>query len=137
MNKTEMIIGVLEVFDEVEHLTNENKELKRMNTVVQINGDSLAVGREKEGKPRWFAAMYEFGRRTIWEKYGDGRYYSMRVSVYENDDGTKRVEDFSHWFKDAYSEFPDFMSRDDFLQEFEAEIKARYDEEREKALKED
>jgi len=137
MNKTETIVSVMEAFDEIERLTNENKELKRMNTVVQITENGLAVGPGKEAQPRWFAAIHEFGRRGIWEKYGERRYYRMDVDVREHDDGTKTVESFAHWFKDNYSEFPDFMSREDFLQEFEAELKARYDEEREKALKED
>jgi len=137
MNKTETIISVMEAFDEIERLKTENAELKRMNTVVQITDNGLAVGKEKPERPRWFPNLYEFGRRAIWEKYGERRFYSMRVDVTENDDGTKRVETFEHWVKDNYSEFPDFMSREDFMQEYGDEMRARYDEERAKALKED
>ena len=139
MNKTETIISVMEAFDEIERLKAENKELNRRQTVATLRAEGLqyTIDQAENDIPRWFDAIYSYGRRALWEKYGRGSWYSSSVDVTTNDDGTKSVETFEHWYKDNYEKFPDFMSREDFLQEFEPELRDRYQEQRDEALKED
>ena len=131
MNKNEAIITIIEAFDEITRLKAENDGLLRRISY------QLPVEQEDGERPaKWAGAIYEFGRRAIFEKYGERRYYHMGVRVSENDDGTLSVQPFESWYKERYEEFPDFMSREDFMQEFEPEIRARYEEERAKAVKE-
>lgn len=136
MNKNETIIAVMEAFDEIERLKFENADLKRMNTVVQITESGLAVGKEKPAKPRWFANIYEFGRRAIWEKYAEN-YYSKAVTAGEDEDGKKHAQTFENWYQQRFDDFPDFMSREDFLVEFDAELHRKYDQKLAEAMKED
>ena len=136
MNKNETIISVMEAFDEAERYKRECEQLRsRANIQVTMENDKLVVGEPDEKNPRWFAAIYEHGRRSILEKYT--RTWRNHVEVYEQEDGTKRVEKFEKWYKRCFDEFPDFMSREDFLAEFEPELKALYEEKRAEALKED
>ena len=136
MNKNETIISVMEAFDEAERYKRECEQLRaRANVKVAIENDKLTVKEPDDELPRWFTAIYEYGRRAILEKYT--RIWRLDVDVRENEDGTKRAETFTHWFKDNFSEFPDFMSREDFLAEFEHELRATYDEKLAEALKED
>ena len=130
MNKNEAIITIIEAFDEITRLRTENAELARRL--------SYQIVEKQDGEPmaRWAGAIYDFGRRAVWGKYGERKYYGMRVNVYENEDGTLSAEDFGSWYKRSYDNFPDFMSREDFLQEYGDEIRARYEQERADAMKE-
>ena len=76
---------------------------------------------------RWANDIYEYGRRKIWEKYGDN-YYSRSVYVTEDDDGNKTPEGFEKWVKRSFDSFPDFMSGEDFREEFGTEMRRMYDE---------
>lgn len=136
MNKNETIISVMEAFDEAERYKRECEQLRaRANIKVTMENDKITVSEPDEKQPRWFADIYEYGRRAIFEKYTPS--WRLSVDVREDSEGNKRAESFSHWFKDAYNDFPDFMSRDDFLAEFEPELKAKYEEKRAEAIKED
>ena len=132
MNKNEAIITIIEAFDEITRLKAENEGLlRRLSYQVHAKQDE-----DGERVAKWAGAIYDSGRRAVFKKYGEGSYDRMNVSVTENDDGTLSAETFEHWYKDNYSDFPDFMSREDFLQEYEQEIRARYEEEKAKAIKE-
>lgn len=125
MNKNETIISVIGAFDEATRLEAENRELHRRI-------DALQQGMGEGEAPRWFGAIYEFGRREIFKKYTP---YWTRVEVYEDEDGSKTAEKYVDWFKRNFKEFPDFMSREDFMQEFEAEARVIYDEKAAEALR--
>lgn len=128
MNKNETIISVIEAFDEVTRLTAENKELRGRIDAIQSSS-----GNDGHDAPRWFGAIYEFGRREIFKKYTP---YWKSVTVSEDQDGNRKAESITSWSKRVFDNVPDFMSREDFLQEFEAEIREKYAEELGEAMKE-
>lgn len=134
MNKNETIISVMEAFDEAERYKRERDQLRGRVMGYQLKEEGYEFS---EQRPRWFMDIYGYGRDALWKEYGERKYYNMRVDVTENDDGTKRVESFEHWAKDNYTDFPDFMSRDDFMEEYEEEMRERYEKERAEALKEE
>lgn len=134
MNKAETIIAVIEAFDEVQRLEIENTELRRRIAITNNSFTTLSEENDEVPLPRWFTAIYEYGRRQLFDKYTP---YWHSVSVTQDDDGVKEAQKFESWFKSTYNDLPDFMSREDFLQEFEPELKALYEDERAKALKED
>lgn len=128
MNKNETIISVIDAFDEVTRLAAENRELRgRIDAIRSTTSD------DGQDAPRWFGAIYEYGRRELFKKYTP---YWASVNVYENEDGSKSAEKMADWFKRNFKDVPDFMSREDFMQEFEAEIREKYAEELGEAMKE-
>lgn len=137
MNKNETIISVMEAFDEAERYKRECETLRaRAHLTVTMEGDKIAMKEPDEKQPRWFAAIYEYGRRAIFDKYANN-YYSKAVEVKEDKDGNKKAQPFGSWYKRRFDDFPDFMSREDFLAEFEPELRAMYEEKRAEAMKED
>lgn len=134
MNKNETIISVMEAFDEAERYKRECERWRdRASVEVAMEDGKLAAGEPEEKKPRWFAAIYEYGRRAIFEKYGEG-FYSKRVDTSHDNDGGTTVQPFWDWYKARFDRFPDFMSREDFLAEFEEELRDMYEEKRAEAL---
>lgn len=127
MNKNETIISVIEAFDEAARLEAENRELRRRAEAVLS-----AASTDESETPRWFGAIYEYGRRELFKKYTP---YWTTVEVYEDGDGNRTAEKFDDWFKRKFDKFPDFMSREDFMCEFEAEARAVYDENVAEALR--
>lgn len=127
MNKNETIISVIEAFDEAARLEAENRELRRRADAI-----NSGINTGESETPRWFGAIYEYGRREIFKKYTP---YWTNVEVYEDEDGNRTAEKYVKWFKRNFKDFPDFMSREDFMCEFEAEAKALYDEKLAEALR--
>lgn len=124
MSKNDAIVTILDAFDEIASLKAENDSLRR---ILEYKNAEQTDG------SRWDGAIYEFGRRAIFEKYGRP-YYARSVQVTENEDGTLVPEAFEKWYRRAYDEFPDFMSREDFLQEYRKELNQRYFELRDEAV---
>ena len=126
MDKHETIVAVMEAFDEAERLRNEVWNLER--------DVKLLKGLADTGGTQPFAAeFYRYGRNAIWERYGARQYYDTSVRTFE-EGGTQRVEGFDEWAKRIYDDRPDFMSRDEFMLEFDREINDMYETERRKAL---
>ena len=126
MNKNETIIAVMEAFDAAERKTRENQALKdridRMNLAMASTGSYQTVSED----------IYEYGRRAIWEKYGEG-WYAKGVRS-EDVCGGKKYEGFDEWAERVFDKFPDFMSRNDFMEEFATEAAELYDAELAKAM---
>lgn len=124
LNKNEAIIAIINAFDEITRLEAENKALR-------ARADAIRSGTDDE-TPRWFGAIYEYGRREIFNKYTP---YWKSVSVDKDQDGNRKAESITSWFKRVFDNVPDFMSREDFKTEFEPELRSLYADELEKAMK--
>ena len=120
MKKAETIIAVMEAFDASERKSYENQLLK--DRIERMRADA-----GRTDAPRWANDIYEYGRREIWKKYGDN-YYSKAVSVTEDEEGNRKPEGFERWSKRVFNSFPDFMSGEDFREEFGTEMRRMYDE---------
>lgn len=102
MDKSGIVSGILEAFDEIEALKAENGMLRAMQVVT--------VGADKD--------IYEYGRMSIFDDYTP---YLRSVAYVDGE-----PQPFDAWFEARFYSFPDFMSRNDFLREYDAELRALY-----------
>lgn len=89
----------------------------------------LQIKHEVETTSKVYNSIYEYGRKSIWEEYGKGRWYTTPVSIFDGE-----PQSFDDWFSENYREFPKFMSADDFCEVFATELADKYNEECKKAM---
>jgi len=102
MDKSGIVSGILEAFDEIEALKAENRILRAMQVVT--------VGAEKD--------IYEYGRKRLFEDYTP---YITAIAYVDGE-----PQPFEAWIEARFYNFPDFMSRNDFLREYDSELRALY-----------
>lgn len=97
-------------------LEDENEALKDAvdDAIGRIND---ALGQI----PPWFREFYEAGRRGVFMEYGNC-FFPHEVDA--TDDGGHIG--FDEWYSVGFHRFPDYMSKNDFKSEFEAELRDIY-----------
>lgn len=118
----QMVMNVIDVFEEVDRL---RAEVARLSAAA-------AAGIEEGGPTTKTspvdAYIYAEGRRKVLEDC----YCSWKRSVRVSDEGIPTP--YANWVRDAFDSVPDCMSRDQFVEAFDCELRARYADEVEKAM---
>lgn len=123
MNKGEMILGIIEVFDRA-----EKAERDLANTsALYLNDSAVKVCAESAAD----MAIYATGRKKVFE---ESTYSWRRVEAWRDDDGTVRSTSFEKWRDGKISGVPDYMSKDEFLAYFDPELRAMYEKEKGDAI---
>lgn len=123
--KAEMVTAVVELYDRMERAERAQRELlSRQLYEPRVEDSEGAAPTLSETD----AAVLAYGRQKLLEKCT--REWRRRVSL--SDDGTP--EPYGEWVGSYVDRIPDFMSRDGFMAYFDAELRATYEDEVEKAL---
>lgn len=125
--RNDMLRMVLDIFDTIEQLRHENMLLREITKRVdsepsdpELNAIDLLV--------------IETGRREVLKRYCTYWRPTVRITIDEDADEITGVTDYETWVKSYVEKVPDDCSRKSFCEYFDAELRAVYDEEREKAL---
>lgn len=124
MERNDMIMGVLEVYDHINVLEAENAKLKAgmVSEITAPEGDDPLAGIK--------ARILQFGREKIVD---DALDYWRRVNV-TRDDGQLKVTSYEKWLKDKLTKVPEFMSVVQFKEICKAELKAEYEKKKKEAM---
>lgn len=124
MERNDMVMGVLEVYDRINVLEAENAKLKAgmVSEITAPVGDDPLAGIK--------ARILQFGREKIVD---DALDYWRRVNV-TRDDGQLKVTSYEKWLKDKLTKVPEFMSVVQFKEICKAELKAEYEKKKKEAM---
>lgn len=125
--RNDMLRMVLDIFDTIEQLRHENMLLREITKRV----DSEPSGPELNAIDM---LVIETGRREVLKRYCAYWRPTVRITIDEDTDEITGVTDYEKWVKSYVEKVPDDCSRKSFCEYFDAEIRAVYEEEREKAL---
>ena len=128
MNKTEIISEIINICDKAE-------QYDRL-MVTQVN--AVAPEPEKpENHGRWSginAIIKKIGKKHVVDEVVSDYWASVSVSKNE-ETGVIDVQSYESWTKQYVKNVPDYISRQDFLSYFNAELREKYDAKRSDALK--
>lgn len=131
MNKNEMIIEIMNLYDELESLRRTKNT--PMNNDVLVKNDGNQVD---EREQRINRLMIDIGKKSVLEKAS----YSWKhvECKYDEDSDIYKVTSFDKWAREKYPKdrIPEFMSYDFFLKYFDEEIRRIYENEKTYALNE-
>ena len=125
MERNDMVMGVLEVYDRIQRLEAENAKL-RAGMVMEVtapSGDDPLAGIK--------ARIMQVGREKLVE---DSLSYWHSVDVGRNEDGMLKVTSYENWLKDSIKNAPDFLSIVQFREICEAELKAEYESKKKESM---
>lgn len=125
MERNDMVMGVLEVYDRIQRLEAENAKL-RAGMVMEVtapSGDDPLAGIK--------ARIMQVGREKLVE---DSLNYWHSVDVGRNEDGVLKVTSYEKWLKDSIKKAPDFLSIVQFREICEAELKAEYESKKKESM---
>jgi len=125
--RNDMLRMVLDTFDTIEQLRHENMLLREITKRV----DSEPSGPELNAID---LLVIETGRREVLKRCCAYWRPTVRITIDEDTDEITGVTDYETWVKGYVDKVPDDCSRKSFCEYFDAEIRAVYEEEREKAL---
>ena len=99
------------------------------NMALAIENERLTRQLEtpgSEGMTRLQAVFYEKGRKEVFK---DGYHEYRDVRVVRDEDGAISAMPFEMWAEGALTDwdFPSCISKDDFLREFDAELREKYE----------
>lgn len=123
MNKGEMILAVIDVYERAEAAERALAE----RTAFPVN---LAVC-EGEAQSDADRTIYAIGRKSVFE---EAVYGWNRVNAYRDEDGAVKVTSFERWRDSKVRDVPDYMSKVGFFDYFDAEFKAMYEKEKGDAI---
>lgn len=101
MDKKAIITAIMEAFEEIDILRAENEAW---------HYSAIDRGKDRE--------IYEYGRRRLLEDYTP---YARGVQTIDGE-----PQPFEAWIAARFYTFPDFMSRNDFMAEYDEELRAIY-----------
>lgn len=121
---------ILDAFDTIDQLSADNRMLKERIYYLEsakTPESSLELGTLD-------LAVIKAGREKLMKDCCQYWRESVRVNVDDETGELKGVQSFESWRKEYVSKVPDDFSRNAFYEYFDADLRAIYDEEREKAL---
>lgn len=123
MERNDMVMGVLDIYDRIERLEAENEKLKAGMVT------SLAKSTESDPFEGIKARILQVGREKL---AADSLDYWKDVRV-ERKGGVVVAEGFEDWLKRRVEKVPSFMSFEQFTHLCEAELRSVYESEKKKA----
>lgn len=129
MNKNEMIIEVINLYDENERLKNE------INILIGEN-DSISEPKGKNDISYMDKLMIEQGKEEVLKKVLCYTWRCVNAS-YDEETNTYKVTSYKEWLKEKMNRnnLPDKMSLDDFRTYFRKELQEMYEKEKEEAIR--
>lgn len=124
MERNDMVMGVLEVYDHINALEAENAKL-RAGMV-----ESAMASTEKDPFEGINARILQVGREKLVE---DSIRYWKDVNV-KRRDGVIVAQGFEDWLNNRVEKVPSFMSFEQFSHLCEAELRSVYESEKKKAI---
>ena len=118
----QIVLDVIDVFEEAERL---RAEVARLSAAAAAGIDDGSPTTKTSPAD---AYIYAEGRREVFESC----YCSWRRSVRVSEEGIPTP--YADWVRDAVDNVPDCMSRDQFVEAFDYELRAKYADEVEKAM---
>lgn len=127
MNKQEMIIGLINLFDENERLKAEIEVLKHYQNTS--NSEQCECN---ESISLFYRNMIEYGKKQLLTYC----LYSWREvnCNYDEESQSYNITSYECWINNKVSKIPDFMSKDEFKKYFEFELREMYEKEKQKAI---
>ena len=131
IDRNEIIRKVLDAYDTIERLQFENTSLRSRLEMFEN-----AVPEEIEHIGYLDEEVLKVGRKKLFED-ALGYWHSVRYNE-DGETGDVSVQSFEQWRKDSIKreKVPSWMSLDAFYDYFDPELRAMYEEEREKAVAE-
>ena len=127
MNKQEMIIGLINLYDENERLKAEIEVLKHYQ-----NASNSEQCEYNESISLFDRNMIEYGKKQLLE---DCLYSWGQVSCdYDEESKSYNITSYERWINKKVSRTPDFMSKDKFKKYFEFELREMYEKEKQEAI---
>lgn len=130
MNKNEMIIEVINLYDENERLKNE------IDRVTYYESATNSEQTEKNHISYIDHLMIEQGKKEVLKKV---LYYTWKcVNVsYDEENDIYKVTSYKEWLEEKMNRnnLPDKMSLDDFRTYFRKELQEMYEKEKEEAIR--
>ena len=125
MERNDMVMGVLEVYDHINALEAENAKLKAgmVSEITAPTGDDPLAGIK--------ARIMQVGREKLVD---DALNYWHSVNVTRDDDNQLRVTSYEKWLKDKLDRVPEFMSVVQFKEICKEELKAEYEKKKKEAM---
>lgn len=124
MERNDMVMGVLDIYDRNERLEAENEKLKAGMVT------SLAKSTESDPFEGIKARILQVGREKL---AADSLDYWKDVRV-ERKGGVVVAETFENWLKCKIEKVPSFMSYEQFVLLCKAELRSVYESEKKKAI---
>ena len=124
MERNDMVMGVLEVYDHINALEAENAKLKAgmVSEITAPTGDDPLAGIK--------ARIMQIGREKLVE---NALNYWHSVDVKRDDNGLLKVTSYEKWLEESLKKVPDFMSFLQFKEICGAELKVVYESEKKEA----
>lgn len=123
MNKSELITNIIEICDKAEQYERTMLERAFDTSKATEGGSSLSIVDE---------VALSIGRQKIVE---DALYYYRGVNVSKDEEiNVLDVQTYESWVKQYVKNIPEYISRRDFVVDFEKELRTIYEEERDNAL---
>lgn len=131
MKKNEMVLEILNLYDELESLRRANNT--PMYKTVHVGSDA---NKEDEHEQRIIGMLIVAGKKSIMEKAS----YSWKCveCKYDENNDIYKVTSFDKWVREKYPKdrIPEFLSYEFFLKYFEEELRSVYEKEKTQALNE-
>lgn len=123
MNKGEMILGIVELYDQIAELKSKASEPLTLTMECEAGAD---------GSDRFDAYMIAAGKKTVLER----SLYSWKECRAWKDEETGAVvaTEYNKWVKEKISNLPDYMSKQEFARYFDAELRDMYEDEKSDAI---
>lgn len=122
ISKYDFVSNLIQLFDQIDELKRENADLRRDMHAIEIGDDAPA---ELSAYDR---VALEEGRNKILDS---SLYSYCHVKVERDANGNLAVQPFERWLEMKTNEIPHFMSHDGFMEYFAADLKERYEKEKE------
>ena len=130
IEKGEMIMGGVELFDALEEAKRAADEAKRRD---EARNRAACEAPHSDGGPSSLdARMIEAGRAEV---YGSSTYSWERCDATRDEEtGAIAVTPYEKWRKSKVNSVPEYMSRTDFYEYFADRLKADYEREKQDAI---
>ena len=136
MNKSEIILGIIDVYDENVRLKNENEKLKEDISVYQ----QIDIGAEERPKQNIKTltdiVLIREGKKAILNNV----IYSWKLPYceYDSENDTYKVTSYKGWLREALNleKIPRELSLEEFESVFYQDLQKMYAEKKEKAIAE-
>ena len=126
MNKTELISEIINICDKAENY----------DKLMLVKVETKASEPSKEEKPSMSlidSIVLGIGKKKVVEDTVSKYWASVSVSKNE-DTGVVDIQSYESWAKKHVKTVPDYISKQEFLRYFDAELRSMYEEKRADAL---
>lgn len=123
--KGEAVIAMINLYDELEELRRYKDQHERIEVCGFNDADEYTVSALE-------MRMVEYARNKIYEE--STRTYHTCGAWRDEETGEIETEQYANWLRYRIGTIPSFMSKNQFIQQFEYRLKADYESEKQDAI---